>query len=42
VDHVTGGGEPMLLRPDSYVVWAGAPDELEPALGRWFGEPRAF
>ncbi|MFG1606619.1 FAD-dependent monooxygenase [Actinoplanes sp. NPDC049265] len=39
VDHVTGGGEPMLLRPDSYVVWAGATDELEPALRRWFGEP---
>ncbi|WP_370949628.1 FAD-dependent monooxygenase [Amycolatopsis sp. cg5] len=32
------GGEPMLIRPDGYVCWAGDPDELEPALGHWFGE----
>ncbi|MFJ4206098.1 FAD-dependent monooxygenase [Streptomyces sviceus] len=31
--------EPMLIRPDGYVCWAGA-DDLEPALDRWFGEPR--
>ncbi|GHE10374.1 FAD-dependent monooxygenase [Streptomyces alanosinicus] len=31
--------EPMLIRPDGYVCWAGA-DDLEPALVRWFGEPR--
>ncbi|MFI6056227.1 FAD-dependent monooxygenase [Streptomyces violascens] len=31
--------EPMLIRPDGYVCWAGAAD-LEPALDRWFGEPR--
>jgi hypothetical protein len=39
----TGGGtaaEPMLVRPDGYVCWAGDPDELEPALARWFGRPR--
>ncbi|MGW2412722.1 FAD-dependent monooxygenase [Streptomyces tubercidicus] len=30
--------EPMLIRPDGYVCWAGA-DDLEPALDRWFGEP---
>ncbi|EWM10544.1 FAD-dependent monooxygenase [Kutzneria sp. 744] len=39
VDRVTIG-TPMLVRPDGYVCWAGDPDELEPALGRWFGEPR--
>ncbi|ANN20037.1 3-(3-hydroxyphenyl)propionate hydroxylase [Amycolatopsis orientalis] len=32
--------EPMLIRPDGYVCWAGDPDALEPALGHWFGEPR--
>ncbi|WP_410567042.1 FAD-dependent monooxygenase [Amycolatopsis sp. cmx-4-61] len=31
--------EPMLIRPDGYVCWAGHPDDLEPALGHWFGEP---
>jgi 2-polyprenyl-6-methoxyphenol hydroxylase-like FAD-dependent oxidoreductase len=39
VDRVTAG-QPMLARPDGYVAWAGSPDELEPALTRWFGEPR--
>ncbi|SFK65104.1 FAD-dependent monooxygenase [Amycolatopsis sacchari] len=34
------GAQPMLVRPDGYVCWAGDPDELEPALGHWFGEPR--
>ncbi|MEA5365515.1 FAD-dependent monooxygenase [Amycolatopsis sp., V23-08] len=34
------GAEPMLVRPDGYVCWAGDPDTLEPALGHWFGEPR--
>ncbi|WP_037311171.1 FAD-dependent monooxygenase [Amycolatopsis orientalis] len=34
------GTEPMLIRPDGYVCWAGNPDALEPALGHWFGEPR--
>ncbi|MFH8349856.1 FAD-dependent monooxygenase [Streptomyces sp. NPDC018045] len=33
------GTEPMLIRPDGYVCWAGA-DDPEPALERWFGEPR--
>jgi hypothetical protein len=33
------GTESMLIRPDGYVCWAGAPDALEPALGHWFGEP---
>jgi len=32
--------EPMLIRPDGYVCWAGDPDDLEAALGRWFGAPR--
>ncbi|MFD2420135.1 FAD-dependent monooxygenase [Amycolatopsis pigmentata] len=32
--------EPMLIRPDGYVVWAGHADDLEPALTRWFGEGR--
>ncbi|GAA0640366.1 FAD-dependent monooxygenase [Kutzneria viridogrisea] len=32
--------EPMLIRPDGYVCWAGSADDLEPALGRWLGEPR--
>ncbi|WP_410622666.1 FAD-dependent monooxygenase [Amycolatopsis sp. cmx-8-4] len=32
--------EPLLVRPDGYVCWAGDPDELAPALARWFGEPR--
>jgi 2-polyprenyl-6-methoxyphenol hydroxylase-like FAD-dependent oxidoreductase len=40
VDRVTHGAEPMLVRPDGYVCWAGDPDDLEPALGRWFGAPR--
>ncbi|MFJ7148983.1 FAD-dependent monooxygenase [Streptomyces sp. NPDC100445] len=31
--------EPMLIRPDGYVCWAGA-DDPRPALRRWFGEPR--
>ncbi|MEU8972996.1 FAD-dependent monooxygenase [Streptomyces monashensis] len=41
VDRVGQGAdtEPMLIRPDGYVCWAGA-DDLEPALDRWFGEPR--
>jgi len=39
VNRVTAG-QPMLVRPDGYVCWAGSPDELEPALTRWFGEPR--
>ncbi|GGV04427.1 3-(3-hydroxyphenyl)propionate hydroxylase [Streptomyces albospinus] len=41
VDRVGQGAdtEPMLIRPDGYVCWAGA-DDLEPALARWFGEPR--
>jgi hypothetical protein len=29
----------MLIRPGGYVCRAGA-DDLEPALDRWFGEPR--
>ncbi|MET8996454.1 FAD-dependent monooxygenase [Amycolatopsis sp. NPDC004169] len=33
------GAEPMLIRPDGYVCWAGNPDDLEPALAHWFGEP---
>jgi 2-polyprenyl-6-methoxyphenol hydroxylase-like FAD-dependent oxidoreductase len=32
--------EPVLIRPDGYVCWAANPDDLEPALARWFGEPR--
>ena len=32
--------EPMLIRPDGYVGWAGAAAELAPALARWFGETR--
>lgn len=41
VDRVGQGAptEPMLIRPDGYVCWAGAAD-LESALDRWFGEPR--
>ncbi|MFF8787620.1 FAD-dependent monooxygenase [Streptomyces sp. NPDC015125] len=41
VDRVGQGAdtEPMLIRPDGYVCWAGA-DDLEPALDRWFGGPR--
>lgn len=46
------GTQPMLIRPDGYVCWAGnsddhtntgtdaSPDDLERAFGRWFGEPR--
>lgn len=32
----------VLIRPDGYVAWAGAPDDpaLPVALGRWFGPPR--
>lgn len=42
VDHAGRGAraEPMLVRPDGYVCWAGDPDDLEPALRYWFGEPR--
>ncbi|WP_328611134.1 FAD-dependent monooxygenase [Amycolatopsis sp. NBC_00345] len=40
VDRVAAGTEPMLVRPDGYVCWAGGADGLEPALGRWFGKPR--
>ncbi|WP_326948855.1 FAD-dependent monooxygenase [Amycolatopsis sp. NBC_01307] len=42
VDRAGAGAatEPLLVRPDGYVCWAGDPDELEPALARWFGEPR--
>ncbi|MFH8223613.1 FAD-dependent monooxygenase [Streptomyces sp. NPDC018057] len=41
VDRVGEGAatEPMLIRPDGYVCWAGAGDPVT-ALGRWFGEPR--
>ncbi|MFE3883711.1 FAD-dependent monooxygenase [Streptomyces lydicus] len=41
VDRVGQGtdAEPMLIRPDGYVCWAGE-DDLEPALDRWFGGPR--
>ncbi|MFH8336573.1 FAD-dependent monooxygenase [Streptomyces sp. AM6-12] len=44
VDRVDGAGrgahtEPMLIRPDGYVCWAGTTG-LEPALTHWFGEPR--
>ncbi|OXM48216.1 FAD-dependent monooxygenase [Amycolatopsis alba] len=39
VDRVGGGAEPMLIRPDGYVCWAGDPDTLESALGHWFGAP---
>ncbi|MFH8384740.1 FAD-dependent monooxygenase [Kitasatospora sp. NPDC018058] len=38
----TGRGapiEPMLIRPDGYVCWAGTPDTLQPSLTRWFGTP---
>jgi 2-polyprenyl-6-methoxyphenol hydroxylase-like FAD-dependent oxidoreductase len=41
VDRVVQGGEPMLVRPDGYVCWAGDPDDLEPALTRWFGPARS-
>nr|WP_042183559.1 FAD-dependent monooxygenase [Kibdelosporangium sp. MJ126-NF4]CEL15653.1 Salicylate hydroxylase [Kibdelosporangium sp. MJ126-NF4]CTQ90308.1 Salicylate hydroxylase (EC 1.14.13.1) [Kibdelosporangium sp. MJ126-NF4] len=40
VDSVGQGADAMLIRPDGYVCWAADPDELEPALVRWFGEPR--
>ncbi len=32
--------EPMLIRPDGYVCWAGDVDNLHPALTHWFGKPR--
>ncbi|MEV6877468.1 FAD-dependent monooxygenase [Amycolatopsis sp. NPDC051128] len=41
--HRAGQGadtEPMLIRPDGYVCWAGNADDLEAALVHWFGEPR--
>ncbi|GAA4236402.1 FAD-dependent monooxygenase [Actinomadura meridiana] len=31
--------EPMLIRPDGYVCWAGDPTVLESALHHWFGKP---
>ena len=34
------GAEPMLIRPDGYVCWAGDPGAVEPALAHWFGVPR--
>ncbi|UOX85863.1 FAD-dependent monooxygenase [Amycolatopsis sp. FBCC-B4732] len=39
VDRVGQGtdAEPMLIRPDGYVCWAGDPDGLRAALGHWFG-----
>jgi hypothetical protein len=38
VDAEQTPGEGRLVRPDGYVAWAGAdPDELRPALTRWFG-----
>ncbi len=42
VDRAGQGAEtePMLIRPDGYVCWAGNPDDLEPTLGHWFGGPR--
>ncbi|MFF8731983.1 FAD-dependent monooxygenase [Streptomyces sp. NPDC015171] len=41
VDRVGQGSdtEPMIVRPDGYVCWAGTGDPA-PALGHWFGEPR--
>ncbi|WP_305729200.1 FAD-dependent monooxygenase [Streptomyces sp. yr375] len=41
VDRVGQGAatEPMLVRPDGYVCWAGA-NALEPALAHWFGDRR--
>ncbi|GAA5187358.1 FAD-dependent monooxygenase [Rugosimonospora acidiphila] len=35
---VEGATEPLLVRPDGYVAWAGVGD-LGEALGRWFGRP---
>ena len=31
--------DPVLVRPDGYVCWAGGAEDVEPALRRWFGEP---
>jgi 2-polyprenyl-6-methoxyphenol hydroxylase-like FAD-dependent oxidoreductase len=33
---IVPGAEPMLLRPDGFVAWAGDPAGLERALARWF------
>jgi 2-polyprenyl-6-methoxyphenol hydroxylase-like FAD-dependent oxidoreductase len=43
VDNMGQGAdtEPVLIRPDGYVCWADGAGDLEPALDRWFGEPRA-
>ncbi|WP_438292573.1 FAD-dependent monooxygenase [Streptomyces sp. HUAS TT7] len=43
-DRVSRAGQgadtdPMLIRPDGYVCWAG-PGDPEPSLAHWFGEPR--
>jgi hypothetical protein len=42
VDRVGQGSnaEPMLIRPDGYVCWAGSTDDLRQALAHWFGAPR--
>ncbi len=39
IDRVGRGAdtEPMLIRPDGYVCWAGTANDLEPALRYWFG-----
>lgn len=33
----TGDAPGLLVRPDGIVAWAGAPDDLDPAVARWFG-----
>ncbi|MGW3892675.1 FAD-dependent monooxygenase [Micromonospora chokoriensis] len=43
-DDPVAGATAVLIRPDGYVAWAGAPGEESPgslpaALRRWFGEP---